>query len=126
MLEGVTWLEFKPVSDEGYHSESRFTRSSRNVKKRIMFYAKYGQHMQRPVIAITAQGQFVHFVQVQPCPIRGVGTPIRADKGHKPHGDGARQYLFTTDFEPDEHALTTLKGGKLSMDDLVLGEGNAD
>ena len=124
MLEGVTWKQFKPVS-ESNRNTSRFNGASRYTKNRVLFYAKYGQHMQRPVIAITAQGQFLHFVLVQPCPVRDKGIPIRAEGRHRQiPGDFVRQHLFTSDFLPDKEALTTLKGGKLSMDDLVLGEGH--
>jgi hypothetical protein len=127
LLVGVRWRDFEPVSDNGAVDPAiRFNKASRCVKKRIVFYAKYGMHMQRPVITITAQGHLVHFVRVQPCPIRGVGTPIIAEKPHSQHGDGPRQYLFTSDFEGDRYALTTLKGSTLSIDDLVLGWSNED
>jgi hypothetical protein len=125
LLVGVRWRDFKPVVDTGTGNPgTRFNGASRCVRRRIVFYVKYGCHMGRPVIAITAQKHFVHFVQVQPCPIRDAGTPIIADKPHSQNGYGPRQFLFTSDFMPDPHALTARKGGNLSLDDLVLGQTN--
>lgn len=121
MLVGVTWAAFASTADDYYNEKRRFHSASRHKVGKVMFYAKYGLHMQRPVIAIVAQGWFVSFTQVHPCPIRNDPLPIIANSIFR----NKQQYLFVSDFAPDRHALTafkltTFKGVVLSRHDPVL------
>jgi|HubBroStandDraft_4_1064222.scaffolds.fasta_scaffold53198_5 hypothetical protein len=115
MLKGVTWSAFidKDIN-------LLVPCKSKAKIKGVTFYAKFGLHMQRPVLAIVAQGHFISLLQVHYDNARIRQLPVTADSNYR-NGDSA--YLYKADFAPSSLALHYLiDGAELEITDLVIKE----
>jgi hypothetical protein len=112
MLVGVTWESFLDDADKMSPTKSKAKIHG------VTFYAKYGLHMQRPVLAVIASKHFISLIQVHRDAGRDNHIPITPNSRYL----HLAQYLYPSDFAPNRLALLYRGGKAVETTDSVLRE----